>query len=106
MVRLHLDVTNQSFSVPRVRLSVAIDDVEEVDDVFTVDDQHTIVRHELDLRPGHHTVTVTASDQGSTLHADFELPNDRWATVAFWGPDDAEGRPITWTITDERLVSA
>lgn len=106
MVTLHLDVTNQSFSVPSVRLSIAIDDVEEVDGTFMVDDQHAIVRHELALQPGSHSVTVIAPDQGSVLHTEFDLPNDRWATVAFWGPDDGPGTPITWTITDERVVGA
>jgi hypothetical protein len=87
---LFLYVSNQSFAVPEVHISVLIDGKQALSEAFEVRDQHHHVLFPISVAKGAHTLTARA--EGHNLEADFEFSLEdppRWGVLNFW----FEGRP-------------
>lgn len=102
-VALHLDVSNQSYAIPDVRLVVELDGNVIIDDVFAVEDQHTYVRHDLHLDTGAHEIVVTAPDHDTDLREAFSLEDERWALIAFWLGEEDATEAFSWSLVDEEI---
>ncbi|MDX1511592.1 MAG: hypothetical protein R3249_09610 [Nitriliruptorales bacterium] len=98
-IAFHLDVSNQSFEVPTVRLVVAIDGSPVIDGYFHVESQHTWVSHTFFLPPGDHQMTVLAPGRGEQLNESFLLMDELWASLNYWSSAGSEP-PFTWQTAD------
>lgn len=98
-IPFHLDVTNQSFDVPKVRLVIAIDGDLIIDDNFDVGTQHTVVRYDFFLTPGEHTVTVQAPYRGLQDEFSFTLSEELFAIMSFWPEEAPSG--LMWNTAKE-----
>ena len=97
---LQLWVSNQSFEDDPVEVTIAIDGVEVVSELFEVEGQHSWTLFPITAPPGQHVLTAT-SDTGATLEEHFTLPEQglRYAVVDYWYyADDKEGRHFSWLI--------
>ena len=103
-VPFHLNVTNQSFGIPDVRLVIELDGHAIIDQVFAVEDQHNWVRHDLHVEPGVHDITVTAPEHGVDMSESFTLEDQHWAVVSFWLGEEDASRPFSWSFSDEELL--
>lgn len=101
---LHLNVTNQSFEIPEVRLVVDVDGESIIDEVFAVEDQHTWVSYELYLDAGDHEILVSAPEHAADLRESFTLDDERWALVSFWLGEEDATHAFSWTFSDEILL--
>lgn len=89
---LRLLVTNQSFEVPSVKVTIQIDGETVVDDTFDVESQHNVVTFDVSgLTPGLHEVTVE-SDTGITAEQTVTMEDAaKYVFVSYWsqpGQDD------------------
>lgn len=98
-VALGLDVSNQSFARPDVRLVVTIDGHEVVDGRFPVGSQHDFYRFPVRLTPGDHELRVTAPEHGEELTEQLGLQDDRYAALSYWGGESAA--PLQLELSDE-----
>lgn len=103
-VPLHLNVTNQSFEIPEVRLVVDVDGESIIDDVFAVEDQHTWVSYDLHLETGGHKIVVSAPEHSVDMEQSFTLDDERWALVSFWLGEQDATEPLGWTFSDQILL--
>ena len=103
-VPLHLNVTNQSFEIPEVRLVVDVDGESIIDEVFAVEDQHTWVSYDLYLDAGDHEIVVSAPEHAANMEESFTLDDERWALVSFWLGEADATQPFGWTFSDEILL--
>ena len=101
-IAFHLDVSNQSFDEPEVRLRIWLDGTPIIDDVFPVKDQHHVVRHDLHLESGSHNVRVAESGTDFELNETFTLEDESWANVSYWG-SSGNGPRLAWHFSRERL---
>ncbi len=113
-----LQVSNQSFDDPEVRLSARLDGLPLFDHDFAVEDQHTTTLVGVDVAPGRHTLTVV-SDSGAEVEQAFELPagERRWLVVHYWyldpdreeeswGGEEDPGPSIHVVVSDEAVPMA
>lgn len=98
-VALGLDISNQSFERPDVRLVVTIDGHEVVDGRFPVGSQHNFYRFPVSLTPGDHELRVTAPEHGEELTEQLGLQDDRYAALSYWGGESAA--PLQLELSDE-----
>jgi hypothetical protein len=103
-VPLHLNVTNQSFEIPEVRLVVEVDGESIIDQVYAVEDQHTWVSYDLHLDGGDHEIVVSAPEHAVDIEESFTLDDERWALVSFWLGEDDATQPFNWTFSEEILL--
>ena len=101
---LHLNVTNQSYGIPEVRLVVELDGDPIIDDRFLVEDQHTWVTYDLQLDPGDHEIVVTAPEHDVDMTETFRIGAERWALVSFWLGESDGSTPFTWSYSDYQLL--
>lgn len=104
-VAFHLDVTNQSFDEPEVRLRIVLDGRAIIDGVFPVEHQHHVVRHDFHLDPGSHDILVTEPGTRFELARSFTLRDEAWANVSYWG-SSGNGPRLDWQFSREELVYA
>jgi hypothetical protein len=100
-----LDITNQSFTDPDVRIVVRIDGEEVVDQAIAVMDQHNVVSFPLTLAEGSHEVAVEA-DNGATAEATIEIPPAAplYSNISHWGPDGDGPARLDITTQDEPFL--
>jgi len=84
-----LYVSNQSFAINPVDITVLIDGREAVRADFDVagpsgPPQHNWVKHQFSLAPGTHKLTVTSKKGGAVLEQDFEITGKDWAVINYW----------------------
>jgi hypothetical protein len=101
---LVLYVSNQSFEDDTVRVRVAIDGVELVDQDFAVEGQHTWVTFPVALPAGEHVLSAS-SGTGAAAEESFEVPDGerRWAVLDYWSSPGGEPRSFTWHLSEEPI---
>lgn len=109
-----LYVSNQSFAVNPVDITIAIDGESAVEADFDVAGghvpQHNWVRHQFALEPGTHTITAASEKGKAALEKQFEITDKHWAVIAYWYyPDNARGatptpRKFSFIIKDEPIM--
>jgi hypothetical protein len=85
---VYLYVSNQSFAVSDVHISVLIDGNEAIAGEFEVRDQHHWVLHFLNIEPGPHTLLARA--RGHDADTTFEIvlgDPPIWGVLEFWFED-------------------
>ena len=98
---LSVVISNQSFDVPDVGLTVTVDDEVVVQRSFAVGSQHTFVPYLLPLAPGDHRIVVTA-DTGATVERVVTVGAERrFLYVAYGGGGD---EPISISESDRAFV--
>jgi len=83
-----LYISNQSFAVNPVDITVHIDGKKVVEGDFDVNGggpaQHKWVEHQFRLAPGKHTLTVSSKKGKASLKETFVLEGKRWGAVSYW----------------------
>jgi hypothetical protein len=88
-----LGISNQSFAIPTVDISVSIDGVLIVSEDFPVKNQHFQRIYSLKLDPGPHKIHITTKAGDATLTKDFTLKDEKAATVTYWYYPDTHYEP-------------
>jgi len=80
----HLYVSNQSFALDTVDITVYIDDHLVLKRDFYVEIQHTWINFHYRLSNGQHTLRAVSIKGSSSVEKDFIFPKTCWAVVEFW----------------------
>lgn len=94
-----LDISNQSFARPDVRLVVTIDGHQVVDGAFPVGSQHNFYSFPLVLGPGDHELRVTVPEHNEEWMERFAVKDDQYAYLSYWG--GVSDAPLQVQFSDE-----
>jgi hypothetical protein len=87
-----LYVSNQSFAISPVDITVTIDGEVVVREYFDVGNQHGWKQFTLDLADGTHTLEVKSDRGAASLSKTFDVSGPRWAVIDYWYyPDSQHG---------------
>ena len=81
---LILYVSNQSFDITPIDITVYIDGQKALKDDFEVGSQHTWVPYGFSLAAGKHTIKAVSKKGDAILEKEFEVKGKHWATLAYW----------------------
>jgi len=81
---LVLYVSNQSFAITPVDITVLLDGKTAVDAEFAVENQHNWVKHVFSVPPGTHRIDVRSEKGDAELHQRFRVTDEHWAVLDFW----------------------
>jgi hypothetical protein len=88
---LELHVSNQSFDVTPVDITVMLDGEQLVAQEFDVESQHTWIKFSFDVKTGPHTLAVTANDGSVSRDAHVEIGSaTKYGIVNFWDAGQVE----------------
>jgi hypothetical protein len=90
-----LYVSNQSFTVDPVDITVTIDGEVVVDGNFFVEGQHNWIQFDLELAPGDHTLRANSIGGGADHEELLTVDGPLWIVVDYWGGVESEdGAPM------------
>ena len=99
-------LSNQSFDLPTVDMTVKLDGQLAVDGDFHVEGQHTWIPFDFGITPGSHTLEVTSNAGATTLSQTFVMDDRKWATVMFWyyqaGSPEPTPKHFSFQLSDEQ----
>ena len=78
-----LYVSNQSFDLSPVDITVSIDGKKAVSADFVVGTAHSWVAHRFQLTPGVHKITATSEKGAIQLEKEIEITHNHWAAIGF-----------------------
>ncbi len=91
-----LHVSNQSFAITPVDITIYIDDRKVVDGEFHVAGQHNWVSHVLFVEQGVHALRAGSKKGGAKMATHFTIRGKQWACVNYWYyPETSGGAPKT-----------
>ena len=99
----HLFVSNQSFDLDQVDITVWLDDEPWVTGDFDVESQHNWYGFDFELDSGSHTVRAESEDGDALLEEDFDFDDEHWAVIDFWFDDNNPEGTFTFFISDEEI---
>ena len=79
-----LYVSNQSFAISPVDITISIDGTKAIQDDFDVKNQHHYVQYQFHLAPGKHILKADSSKGGAALAQEFEVKDKHWAAIEYW----------------------
>ncbi len=79
-----LFVANQSFDEDPVDITVHIDGKKAIAADFYVENQHNWIRHQFNLSPGQHKLTVKSKKGEASLDKEFDITEKHWAVIDYW----------------------
>ena len=79
-----LYVSNQSFDITPVDITIHIDGKQALSDEFHVRDQHNWIRHTFHLSSGKHILRAVSEKGEAILEKEFEVKGKTWAVLDFW----------------------
>ncbi|MBC8870944.1 MAG: hypothetical protein H8E44_16085 [Planctomycetes bacterium] len=79
-----LHVSNQSFAITPVDVTIHIDGKRAVAGNFEVEDQHNWVKRIFRLQPGKHKLVVVSKKGQAKLEKEFEIKDKHWAVINYW----------------------
>lgn len=80
-----LYVSNQSYAIDPVDITILIDGRKAVIGAFPVENQHNWYQFRFALEPGHHQLVAISARGQARLTQDFEVSAARqWAAVNYW----------------------
>lgn len=98
-------VSNQSFELDPVDITIRLDGQLAVTGDFHVEGQHTWIPFEFGLAPGAHTIAVETTDAAATLSQPFTVDDHRWGVVMFWyypvGSPEPTPPQFSWSVHDQ-----
>lgn len=80
---LVLYVSNQSYAITPVDITVHIDGKMAIQNDFDVGGQHRWVQHVFRVTPGEHTLKVVSRKGKASLETRFDLKDKHWAVVYY-----------------------
>ena len=98
-----LYVSNQSFALPRVDITIHIDDKEAVSSDFDVGNQHNWVQHTFQLDPGKHKLVAASREGSALLEQGFEVKDKHWAVVDYWYSKQDGKKQFSFVIQDQPI---
>ena len=91
-----LFITNQSFAISPVDITVVVDGEKVLTFEFHCRGQHKWYPFGLDLAPGKHTIELRSKRGGAKLEKEFEVTNQKYGVVCYWFyPEAIGGAPAT-----------
>ncbi|PAB60337.1 hypothetical protein [Anaeromicrobium sediminis] len=102
--KLIVMVSNQSFYMDKVNLSIYIDEKLLVNDTYLVEDQHNYLYYYPVIEDGVHTISVKYDDK-VIGEKTVEILDDKptWVSLNYWQEKDTKGR-VEFHISDERIL--
>lgn len=88
-----LYVSNQSFAIDSIDVTVEIDGEEVISEDFDVGDQHNWKQFVIRLAPGHHTLRARSRLGDATLEKSFVVSDKHWAVLNYWYSTEEYGHP-------------
>lgn len=79
-----LYVSNQSFAITPVDITIMIDGKNAVAADFVVGNQHKWIKYTFHLDPGEHKLIATSNKGSAKIEKMFEINDKHWAVVSFW----------------------
>jgi hypothetical protein len=80
-----LYVSNQSFALTPVDITIQLDGKAAVSSSFDVGKQHTWIKHVFKLTAGAHQLVAASVKGEAEMKKDFEIKSEKhWAVVAYW----------------------
>jgi len=107
-VRLILAVSNQSFALDPVDITVFIDNKEVLSQDFYVGNQHNWEVIETEIGLGEHQIYAISNQGQTTISQTFNISNDndQWASLDFWDDESSNAIEVprfSVTMTEEPL---
>jgi hypothetical protein len=107
---LTLYVSNQSFAISPVDITVHIDGKKAVDRKFDVGNQHIWIGYSFSLSKGEHKLVAVSKKGGARFEGQFEIKDEHWAVVNYWYYPDTTGgagstpRKFSFNIQDKPIL--
>jgi len=79
-----LHVSNQSFAITPVDVTIHIDGKRAVAGNFEVKGQHNWIKHVFRLQPGKHKLVILSKKGQAKLQKEFEVVDKHWAVINYW----------------------
>ena len=79
-----LYVSNQSFTIMRIDISVEVDGELVISERFHVGDQHVFKSFRLALKDGKHTIRIRSQKGEAEYSGDFEVAEGRIGVICYW----------------------
>lgn len=81
---LILYVSNQSFTISPVDITIHIDGKKAVDRDFDVGNQHNWISHSFSLSKGEHKLVAVSKKGGARFEGQFEIKDKHLAVIDYW----------------------
>lgn len=98
-------VSNQSFDLDPVDITINLDGQLAITGDFRVEGQHTWIPFDFGLTPGVHTLEVTTADAPAALVELFTVDDRQWGVVMFWyyaaGSPEPTPPQFSWSLHDQ-----
>jgi len=98
-----LTVSNQSFELTQVDITVLLDGNVVVDDNFEVGDQHNFVEYRFELPRGSHTLRAVSSGAGVAREEQIDITGEHWAYIGFLSRTGAAPRSFEFAFQGEPI---
>ncbi|NIP22239.1 MAG: hypothetical protein GWN67_00115 [Phycisphaerae bacterium] len=93
---LVLYVSNQSFAISPVDITIHIDGKKAVDRKFDVGNQHNWIGHSFSLSKGEHKLVAVSKKGRASFEGQFEIKDKHWAVIVYsYYPDNTRGAEPT-----------
>jgi hypothetical protein len=92
---LVLYVSNQSFAISPVDITIHIDGKKAVDRDFDVGNQHIWISYAFSLSKGKHKLVAVSKKGGAKFEGQFEIKDEHWAVIDYWYYPDTTGGAAT-----------
>jgi hypothetical protein len=79
-----LHVSNQSFAISPVDITIYFDGKKALEDDFDVGNQHNWVSYTFRLSKGTHELVAVSEKGGARINERFEIEDEHWAVVDYW----------------------
>ena len=100
-----LYVSNQSFALTPVDITITIDGKKVISSSFDVGNQHTWIAHGFELTPGTHKLEAVSAKGEAKIEEEFEIKDDKhWGVLSYWYYPDQDGKKhFTFQIQNEQV---
>lgn len=101
-IPVHVVVSNQSFAIDPVDITLSIDGLTVAEGDFKVGSQHTFHTFDLEVDPGTHMLRAQTTKGEAVLEKPWDATGERWLTVMYWyypeGTTSATPTPRSFSI--------
>ena len=104
-----LYVSNQSFALTPVDITITIDGKKVISSTFEVGEgkrrQHNWISHGFELTPGTHKLEAVSTKGDAKFEKEFEIKDKKhWAVLSYWYYPDQDGKKkFTFQIQNEQI---
>jgi hypothetical protein len=104
-----LYVSNQSFALTPVDITITIDGKQVISSEFEVGEgkrrQHNWINHGFELTPGPHKLVATTVKGEAKIEKEFEIKDEKhWAVINYWYNPKQDGKKhFTFQIQNEQI---